>query len=209
MRGLTILDIGCGDGALTRLFAREGARATGIEISKAQLARARAAEPVPGASYTVGRGERLPDADASIDAVVYMNSLHHVPVAEIPAALEEAARVLKPGGTLLVVEPLAEGPNFELVWPVEDETGVRAAAYAALKAAPRLRMVREVFYDAPVKYSDFAAFEARTRAVDPRRGERVEKLRPQLQEAFERLGRRDADAVWFSQPTRANVLVRS
>lgn len=209
MKGRTILDVGCGDGALTRLLAREGAQATGIDIDATQLTRARAADPVAGASYTEGRGEALPVDDASVDAVVYMNSLHHVPREVIPAALREAARVLKPGGTLLVVEPLAEGPNFELVKPVEDETEVRAIAYAALKAAAGFRHAAEEIYDAPVKYADYATFEARTRAVDPRRAQRIEALRPQLQAAFERLGRREGDAVWFSQPTRANILVRS
>lgn len=208
MRGRTILDVGCGDGALTRLLAREGAQAIGIDINETQLARARAAEPVPGARYAEGRGEALPAADASVDAVVYMNALHHVPREHISAALQEAARALKPGGTLLVIEPLAEGPNFELVRPVEDETEVRAIAYAALKAAPGFRPVREEFYDAPIKYADYAAFEARMRAVDPRRAPRVDALRPKLQETFARLGRPDSEAIWFSQPTRANVLVR-
>lgn len=209
MRGRVILDIGCGDGGLTRLLAREGAQATGIDIDDTQLERARAAEPVAGASYAVGRGEQLAYPDASVEAVVYMNSLHHVPQDVIPSALEEAARVLKPGGTLLVIEPLAEGPNFALVQPVEDETGVRAAAYGALQAAAGFRQDHEETYDAPVKYPDYATFEKRMRAVDPRRGPRVEQLRPQLQQAFEQLGRRAGDDVWFSQPTRVNRLTRS
>jgi ubiquinone/menaquinone biosynthesis C-methylase UbiE len=208
MKGKTILDIGCGDGGLTRLLARGGAQATGVDIDDRQLSRARAAEPVPGAHYAVGRGERLDNADGSLDAVVYMNSLHHVPEPDIAAALAEAARVLRPGGILLVIEPLAEGPNFALVQPVEDETGIRAVAYAALKAAAGFREDHEEVYDAPVKYPDYATFEKRMRAVDPRRAPRVEQLRPQLQETFERLGRKDGADVWFSQPTRVNRLIR-
>lgn len=211
MRGKTILDVGCGDGSLTRLLAREGSQATGIDINATQLARARAAEPVPGASYAEGRGEALPAKDHSADAVVYMNSLHHVPEAAIPAALAEAARVLRLGGLLLAIEPLAEGPHFELTRLINDETHVRAAAYAALKDAVTSGFLwgREEFYDAPVKYPDFAAYVARTCAVDPERAPRLERHRAALKERFERLGRRDADGVWFSQPTRANVLTRA
>jgi ubiquinone/menaquinone biosynthesis C-methylase UbiE len=211
MRGKTILDIGCGDGALTRLFAREGAQATGIDINETQLARARAAEPVPGATYEVGRGEALAVPDASVDAVVYMNSLHHVPQEKIAAALDEAARVLKPGGILLAIEPLPEGAHFEFGRPIHDETEVRGAAYAALKTAAESRFLwgHEEIYDAPVKYPDFAAYEARSRAVDPERASLFERHRVQLKEMFERLGRRDAEGVWFSQPTRANALTRA
>jgi ubiquinone/menaquinone biosynthesis C-methylase UbiE len=210
-RGKRLLDVGCGDGALTRFLAREGATATGIDISEPTLARARAAEQMPGADFAVGVGEKLPYPDRSVDAVIYMNALHHVPVQAIAAAVEEAARVLKPGGRLLVVEPPAEGPNFELSRLVDDETEVRAAAYQAIKAAAsgRFRMEKEEFYDAPIRSDNFAAFEARMRAVDPARGPRVEKHRAQLMENFERLGRREADGVWFSQPTRANLLVRA
>jgi ubiquinone/menaquinone biosynthesis C-methylase UbiE len=58
-------------------------------------------------------GERLPFAAAAFDLVLLFNSLHHVPVDRQGAALAEAARVLRPGGDLLVAEPLAEGPWFD------------------------------------------------------------------------------------------------
>ena len=58
-KGLRVLDIGCGDGALTRFLAREGAVATGIDISAARLAEARVKEVVPGADYREGRGEAV------------------------------------------------------------------------------------------------------------------------------------------------------
>ncbi len=211
LAGRTILDIGCGDGALTRLLAREGAQATGIEISDDKLARARAAEPVPGATYATGRGETLPVPDRSVDGAVYMNALHHVPTPDLAAALLEAARVLKPGGSLLVIEPLAEGQYFELVRRIDDETEARAAAYKALlDIAPELfRMEREEVYDAPVRHADFASFEARSRAIDPSRAERWERLRPLMRSDFDRLGRPESDGTWFTQPTRVNLLIRA
>jgi len=65
-----------------------------------------------------------------------MKSFHHLPVAAMRPALTEAARVLAPGGRLVAVEPLPEGTFFELTRLADDETEVRAAAYAALKSPP-------------------------------------------------------------------------
>lgn len=208
LAGKRVLDVGCGDGALTRFLAREGATATGVDISETRLAQARTAEPVPGADYREGRGETLPFGDGSVDGVLYHNALHHVPVAAQAAALIEAARVLKPGGRLLVIEPLAEGPYFELVRQIEDETEVRKAAYDAVKAATALRPDREEFYDAPVRHESFAAYEKRSTGIHPNRAAQFERLRSKMMQDFERLGQRDANGVGFSQPTRANLLVK-
>ena len=210
LKGQRILDVGCGDGALTRFLAREGAIATGIDVSETRLADARAAEPVPGADYREGRGEKLPFADASIDGVVYNNALHHVPVHAMAAALAEAARVLKPGGRLLVIEPLAEGDYFQMVRQIEDETEVRRAAYEALRAVRGVRQEREEFYDDPARYETFAAYEKRSTGIHPARQARFEQLRPQMMKDFERLGRKapDGRGLLFSRPQRANLLVK-
>ncbi|HZE04149.1 MAG TPA: class I SAM-dependent methyltransferase, partial [Solirubrobacteraceae bacterium] len=127
-RGKSVVDIGCGGGALVRELAGAGARAVGIEISDAQLAAARAADEGSGARYMVGRAQDLPLPDASIDAAVFMRSLHHLPVSDMVQALGEARRVLSDSGVVYVAEPLTEGDFFELTSLVEDEMEVRAAA---------------------------------------------------------------------------------
>ena len=149
LAGARALDVGCGDGALVRLMAREGAQATGLEIGEAQLTRARAEPAVARERYSVGRAEALPVEAEGFDIVVFFNSLHHVPVEVQDKALAEAARVLVRGGRLLVIEPVAEGPLFELMRPVDDETEVRAAAIAALGRAaqgPDFEEVREYHF---------------------------------------------------------------
>jgi len=139
LEGARIADIGCGDGGLVRAMARGGAWVVGIDPGPQQLARARAAEaagaPENREAYVCALGEALPLPGACLDALVYFNALHHVPIAVQQAALAEAARVLRPGGLLYVQEPLAEGDYFELMRPIEDETEVRARAYEALQAA--------------------------------------------------------------------------
>jgi SAM-dependent methyltransferase len=206
--GQRILDIGCGDGSLVRFFAKNGAKATGVDINAEVLARARANRQIADETFTEARGESLPFPDSSFDSAVYFNALHHVPVAVQGEALREAARVLRPGGTLLVVEPIAEGPNFRLVQPIDDETEVRAAAKREVEALPPslLRHETQLVYDATVRYPDFATFLARTQAVDAARAGIIAAKRDMLAKLFAALGRPGADGMAFSQPTRADRL---
>ena len=206
-----VLDVGCGDGSLVRMMAREGVEVTGLEISESRLARARAASPVAGESYRVGRAEALPFDDRAFDIVVFFNSLHHVPVSGHEKALAEAARVLEIGGELLVVEPLAEGPYFELMRPVDDETEVRDAAYAALRRAadgPAFEEIREYKFATDYCYDSFGSFKDAVLQVDESRRAAFESHATQLRKNFERTARRTADGYGFTHPKRLNLLKR-
>jgi ArsR family transcriptional regulator len=99
------LDIGTGTGRLLELLAPRVAAGLGIDASRAMLALARARLARPGLTHCAVRLAdmyRLPLPDAGFDLVVLQMVLHH---AEDPAAaIAEAARVLRPGGRLLVVD---------------------------------------------------------------------------------------------------------
>ncbi len=210
--GARVADIGCGDGALTRLMARLGARVTGIEPSEGQLARARAAEPAGDEVYLQGVAETLPLPDASLDVAVFFNSLHHVPVAHQAKALAEAARALQPGGRLCVIEPLAQGPHFQANRIIEDETEVRDQAYAALRAAvegPDFEAGREFSYLTEVRYPDFESFRDGMIAVDERRRAKVEAAEADLRAAFEKNADPRNGKFSLDQPIRLNLMVRA
>lgn len=105
--GERVLEIGCGEGGnLHHLGARRsGARIYGVDFSAAKVAFARAAT---GALMARADAARLPFADASFDAVLIRDLLHHLP--DRGGALAEARRVLKPGGRLTLVEPNRRAP---------------------------------------------------------------------------------------------------
>jgi len=211
LAGARVADVGCGDGALARVMARSGARVVGIDPGAGQLARARAAAPAEGAAYLCARGEALPLADGCLDAVIYFNALHHVPVERQAAALAEAARVLRPGGLLYVQEPLAHGSYFEIMQPIEDETAVRARAYDALQAAatgPALEEIAEVFYRAPLRVKSPETFLDGLVAVDPARRAAVEAAAASLRQGFLAAAEQRDDGFWFEIPSRLNLLRR-
>jgi SAM-dependent methyltransferase len=211
--GKDVLDIGCGGGALVRELAGRGARAIGVEISDEQLANAVARDGGSGARYLVGRAQQLPVEDASVDAAVFMRTLHHVPPADLMQALGEARRVLRPGGSVYVVEPLAEGDYFALTSLVEDELEVREATQRALAQASLagLDRVTSVDYDVRVCVADVAGLRTRIVSVDPKRAEIFDGRAAQIAEAFAGLGEPGAHAGerCFVQPMRADVLVHS
>ncbi len=97
-----VLDLGCGVGHLLAWLGRHApARYHGLDLS---LASARAARAATGAGVAVGDASHLPFRDASYDRVVCNGSAHHLP--DLPAALREARRVLRPGGVLVLHEPV-------------------------------------------------------------------------------------------------------
>jgi len=205
--GARVLDIGCGDGALVRYMTRHGARVTGLECTPAQINKARATAPEGDEVYVDGVGQDLAFENGDFDAVVFFNSLHHVPVEQQYAALGEATRVLADGGTLYIAEPVAEGPNFEAHKPVDDETDVRAAAYTAIGRAARhgLTEVREIQYVTASVHADFEAFREQTVRISPRREAAFDAHEPLLRELFERYGVKRDGGYRFAQPMRVNV----
>lgn len=104
-----VLDLGCGEGQIARRLAGEGAEVLGLDPTEALLeaARGRAGGP----AYVRGRAEAIPLAPASVDLVVMTLVLEHLD--PIEPVLAEVARVLEPGGRMLVVmnHPLVQTPG--------------------------------------------------------------------------------------------------
>lgn len=105
----TVLDVGCGDGQISRALASRGAEVTGIDPTERNLevARERAGGPV----YVKAGADDLPFEDASFDAVVACLVFEHID--DVDAAIAEVARVLRPGGqfSFFLNHPLLQTPG--------------------------------------------------------------------------------------------------
>ena len=106
--GLVVGDLGCGTGAMTAALAPFVRRVVAVDASQEMLGSAR--DRLAGAANVdlrAGEVEALPVADGELDAALLVLVLHHL--AEPRAALAEAARALRPGGRLIVVDMLPHG----------------------------------------------------------------------------------------------------
>jgi ubiquinone/menaquinone biosynthesis C-methylase UbiE len=103
-----VLDVGCGDGA--RTLANLPAGSLGLDFSRAGLELA--VETVPDARLLQGDMLALPVADGVVDVITAYHAVFHVPRKRHPEVYDEFARVLKPGGRVLLTLP---GGRFETV----------------------------------------------------------------------------------------------
>jgi SAM-dependent methyltransferase len=157
--GETVLDVGSGAGLdvflASPLVGAEG-RVIGVDMTPAMLARARANAARMGAGnveFREGRLEALPVEDASVDAVTSNCVINLVP--DKAAVFREVARVLKPGGRIVVSDILLDGAlpaavEKDLLAYVGCVSGaVRREAYFALVGAAGLggvEVLRDVDY---------------------------------------------------------------
>ena len=109
--GSRTLEVGCGEGRVSRDLAARGHDVVGLDASPTLVALAR--EAAGGPEYVLGHAEELPFADGAFDLAVAHNSL--MDVDDMPQTVCEVARVLEPGGRfcVCVTHPLMDAGRFE------------------------------------------------------------------------------------------------
>ncbi|MEU2337528.1 class I SAM-dependent methyltransferase [Streptomyces sp. NPDC013172] len=106
---LRVADVGCGPGHLTAMLHDLGLNACGFDLSPGMVEHARRTHPA--LRFDEARMEALPVEDGALGGVLAHYSMIHTPPGELPALLAEQARVLAPGGLLLVSFFATDGPE--------------------------------------------------------------------------------------------------
>lgn len=140
---LVVADLGCGEGYLTIEAARWAKRVIAVDRSARVLARARALAArrrVTNITWKRGEIERLPLADGTADVALLSQALHH---AERPErAMTEAIRILRPGGTVLVLDLRAHDQTWVRERLGDKRLGFQDEELAALLTQAGLDEVR-------------------------------------------------------------------
>jgi SAM-dependent methyltransferase len=165
------VDAACGTGRFSALLVERGHRVIGVDSSPDMLARARA--NVPGGDFRSGDLGALPVADASADLVTCGLALAHVP--DLRPAFTEFARVLRPGGHLVVSDMHPERILRGVIPTLRDSAGrpgrlpghrhlvgdyLRAALAVGLELRRCEEPVLEPVGPAPERASDLGPWEA-------------------------------------------------
>ncbi len=132
-RGRRVLDLGGATGRLSVRLARLGMRPVVLDPSLPMVRRARRR----GLAAVAGSAHALPFRDGAFDAVIVLDALHHV--SDIPRSLGEAARVLEPGGRLLLHEPDPETAMGRLTAVLERLAGMGSLLLPAATLEALLR----------------------------------------------------------------------
>ena len=115
-----VLDIGCGEGQVSRQLTRHGAEVVGLDPTASQIRSA--VDRGGSARYIRARAEHLPCSQGLFDTVVLCLAIEHVEFFE--ASIQEVARVLAPGGLflLVLVHPLLQSPGSGWVEVADSDT---------------------------------------------------------------------------------------
>jgi len=160
------LELGCGRAQTTRRIAEElpVREMIATEVDRVQHEKNLRITDLPKVTFRLGGVEAIEQPDGSIDAVIMLKSLHHVPRHLLTQGLREIHRVLRPGGIAYFSEPLYAGHFNEIMRLFHDERVVREHAFEALRAVVDeglFLLEDEVFFDSISRFQGFAEFEER------------------------------------------------
>ncbi len=208
--GGRLLELGCGRAQTTRRIAEElpVREVIATEVDRVQHEKNLRITDLPKVTFRLGGVEAIEQPDESIDAVIMLKSLHHVPRHLLTQGIREIHRVLRPGGIAYFSEPLYAGDFNEILRLFHDERAVRENAFEALRAAVDeglFRLEDEIFFDSISRFQGFEEFEERILGATHTEFAIDEALYARIRDRFMQHVGPDG-VVEFHSPNRADLL---
>ncbi len=206
-----ILELGCGRAWMTRQLAEQFSPKIIIatEVDRIQHEKNLLIDDLPGVSFVYGDAASIDQPDTSVDLVIMLKSLHHVPMELMDQAMLEISRVLRPGGLAYISEPVYNGSLNEIMRLFNDEKLVRQAAFEAVARVVEqgiLELKEQIFFNSPGHYRSFAHFEQRMLNVTHTQHQINAELYQQIKQAFQQ--HMTSDGAHFLKPSRVDLLRR-
>ncbi len=202
--GKTILDIGCGTGALCRALAGIGASVTGIDPSQNAINQAN--ELGGGATYQIATLDELEASPNSFDVVIFCTSLHHIP--NMAEALHGALKRIKPDGKIIVLEPQTDDPLYPVYRWLDDEKEVQIRAQACVDtfiADGPMERSKTLYFNKKYRYASLDHLIDDMMEVDDSRSLSNE-ARGKMAAAYKAAVQTDADGNYIDHWYRLDVL---
>ena len=205
-----LLELGCGAAFTTRRLAENFPvrEIVAMEVDRIQHEKNLLIPDLPNVSFKFGAAQDIDLPDESVDAVIMLKSLHHVPIGDMDMAFSEIARVLRPGGLAYISEPVYAGNFNDILKLFNDEKLVREAAFEATRRAldsDAFELAREVHFDSTTRFEGFEEFEHRILGATHSSFDIDEALYAEVRERF--MPHLDNDGVAeFLSPLRVDLL---
>ncbi len=209
IEGADVLELGCGRAWMTRQIAGQlvPRQLIATDVDRIQHQKNLLIDDLPRVTFVYGGAEAIDLPNESIDVVLMLKSLHHVPPDKMEQGLREIARVLRPSGLAYISEPVYKGDFNAILSLFHDEKRVREAAFTALQKVVgdgTFVLAGQHFFNAPRDYRNFADFEARILQVTHTRHEIDAALYQRIKTAFD--AHMGEDGAHFLTPSRVDLL---
>ncbi|RLA47773.1 MAG: SAM-dependent methyltransferase [Gammaproteobacteria bacterium] len=204
-----ILELGCGKAAMTRRLSQRfhPSELIATEVDRIQHDINLKIDDLPNVSFVYGGVEDIALLDNSVDVVLMLKSLHHVPSELMAQGLKEVCRVLKPGGLAYISEPIYRGGFNDILKLFHDEQVVRQSAFDALQSCVSdglFELVEQIFFNVTVDFADFAAFEDQVIKVTHTEHKIDDVLYEKIKAVF--IQHMADGGAYFSSPSRVDLL---
>ncbi|PLY05815.1 MAG: SAM-dependent methyltransferase [Arcobacter sp.] len=203
----TILELGCGEAAMTKKISQNGFDRKIIACEVDEIQHKKNLElDIENIEFKLCGAQKIDLEDNSIDFIFMFKSFHHIPKELMNQAINEIKRVLKPNGLAYISEPLFDGQQNELIAIFHDEEQVRIDAFEAIKTAvenEQLKLFKEIFFQTEVVYEDFEDFEKKQMNLTYNEDNNSKEMIEKVKEKFNSYG---GGKTTFLKPFRVDIL---